>query len=316
MFWLIVSIIVTIGLFCFIRYINDGVRPVCFASLLALLIAFIGCFASIPTGFTGVLTTFGKVENTTLEAGLRVKLPWQEIILIDNREQKLNYNLEAFSSDIQQVTTTGSVNFNVARSTAMNLYREVGVRYTDILISPRLLENAKAVFAKYTAENLVANRESLSSEILVSMRRELEPYGINVISVAVEDIDFTDSFTNAVEAKQVATQNKLTAQTQQEQKTMETEAEAQRKRINAEAEAERTIIESEAAAKVKQIEADAEAYSTRVTAEAEAEANKKLSESLTDHLIQWNETNRWDGIMPNIVVGATGETLPVINIGD
>lgn len=313
MFWFILAILGTIGLFFVLCYLFGEFRPKCFLALLALLIAAVGCFASIPTGFTGVLTTFGKVEDTTLEAGLRLKSPWQEVILIDNREQKVSFTLSAFSSDIQQVDTVGSVNFNVAKSTAMDLYREVGVNYANILITPRLSENTKAVFAKYSAENLVVNRDLLSTEILALMRTDLEPYGINVISVAVEDIDFTDSFTNAVEAKQVAAQDKLTAQTRQEQKTMEAEAEAERKRINAEAEAQRTIIESEAAAKVKQIDADAAAYSTRVTAEAEAEANEKLSKSITDNLIDWNESNRWNGAMPQIVLGSNG-AVPVLNL--
>jgi len=69
------------------------------------------------------LPCFGKVEDFTLEAGFHVKSPFQEIILMDNREQKTPFSTQAFSSDIQQVDIDGSINFSINQSTAMNLYR-------------------------------------------------------------------------------------------------------------------------------------------------------------------------------------------------
>ena len=68
------------------------------------------CTASVPTGYTGIVTTFGRVEDKTLEAGLHLKSPFQQIITMDNREQKTAFVTEAFSSDIQQVDITGSIN--------------------------------------------------------------------------------------------------------------------------------------------------------------------------------------------------------------
>jgi regulator of protease activity HflC (stomatin/prohibitin superfamily) len=57
--------------------------------IVALLAASAGfCAASVPTGYTGILTTFGKVENTTLEAGFHFKSPFQKVVLMDNREQR------------------------------------------------------------------------------------------------------------------------------------------------------------------------------------------------------------------------------------
>ena len=308
MFWFIVSLVVTIVLFGFLTYVSNGFKLRCFAALLGLLIMPLSFFASIPTGFTGVLVTFGKVEDTTLEAGLRFKKPWQEIVLIDNREQKSEFTLSAFSSDIQQVDMKGSINYNVDRATAMDLYRSVGVNYNAILIQPRLSENVKGVFSKYTAENLVANRETLSREIGDLMKNELEPYGINIISVAVEDIEFTDSFTNAVEAKQVAAQNKLTAQTQQEQKTMEAEAEAKRKKIEAESQAAISRINAEADLEVQKINADAAEYA----GQKEAAINKAISESITPVLIQYQYALRWNGVLPQVALG--DNTVPVIDV--
>ena len=272
--------------------------------LVVLLIVFLTCTATVETGYTGIVTTFGKVEAMTLEAGLHLKSPFQQIIAMDNREQKTSFTTEAFSSDIQQVDITGSINYAINKSTAMNLFKEVGTDYFNKLVYPRMLEITKGVFSKYSAENLVANREKLSQDIRDGLYAELQNYGINVISLSIENLDFTDAFTDAVEAKQVAAQRKLQAEIEQAQMTMETQQQAERQRINA-----------EAAANVAKINADADAYATKVRSEAEAEANKKIAESLTENLIRFNEVKNWDGKLPTYMAGEGATTVPVLQMG-
>ena len=273
-------------------------------AVLIVLLVFVTCTATVETGYTGIVTTFGKVEDVTLEAGLHFKSPFQRIIAMDNREQKTSFTTEAFSSDIQQVDITGSINYAINKSTAMNLFKEVGTDYFNKLVYPRMLEITKGVFSKYSAENLVANREKLSQDIRDGLFEELKDYGINVISLSIENLDFTDAFTDAVEAKQVAAQRKLQAEIEQAQMTMETQQQAERQRINA-----------EAAANVAKINADADAYATKVRSEAEAEANKKIAESLTENLIKFNEIKNWDGKLPTFMAGEGTSTIPVLQMG-
>ncbi|MBR0266439.1 MAG: prohibitin family protein [Clostridia bacterium] len=272
--------------------------------IVVLLVGFLTCTATVETGYIGIVTTFGKVEDVTLEAGLHFKSPFQRIIAMDNREQKTSFTTEAFSSDIQQVNIIGSINYAINKSTAMNLFKEVGTDYFNKLVYPRMLEITKGVFSKYSAENLVANREKLSQDIRDGLFEELKDYGINVISLSIENLDFTDAFTDAVEAKQVAAQRKLQAEIEQAQMTMETQQQAERQRINA-----------EAAANVAKINADAEAYATKVRSEAEAEANKKIAESLTENLIRFNEVKNWDGKLPTYMAGEGTTTVPVLQMG-
>ena len=274
------------------------------AAIVLVLLVATTCTATVQTGYTGIVTTFGKVEDVTLEAGLHFKSPFQRIIPMDNREQKSTFNTEAFSSDIQQVQITGSINYAINKSTAMNLFKEVGTDYFNKLVYPRMLEITKGVFSKYTAENLVANRQKLSESIRDGLSEELQSYGINVISLSIENIDFTDAFTDAVEAKQVAAQRKLQAEIEQAQMTMETQQQAERQRINA-----------EAAANVAKINADADAYAMKVRSEAEAEANKMIAESLTENLIRANEIKAWDGKLPVYMAGEGGTTIPVLQFG-
>ena len=283
------------------KKISGLIRVGCIAAALILLI--FSMITMVPTGYTGIKTTFGKVENDTLPSGINFKLPWQSVINMDNREQRAPFTLQAFSKDIQQVDIQGSINLNIDKTTAMNLYREVGVGYWDILVTPRVYEDVKIIIAKYTAEKLVENRQACSDQIYDLLKTELAEKGINVISFAIENIDFTDAFESAVEAKQVATQEKQKAQTEQERQTMEMQQKAERDRIQAQAEAD-----------VQKIDADAKAYSVKVQAEAQAEANKKLAETLSDQLIKYNMIHQWDGKLPIVNSGNGGMNL--INVQD
>lgn len=271
--------------------------------VLAIILVILSCISYVPTGYTGIVTTFGKVHANTLDAGINFHAPWDNVITMDNREQRATFQLEAFSKDIQQVDIQGSINYNIDKATAMNLYKDVGTEYVTILVAPRIQEDVKIVIARYTAENLISSRQEAANAIEALIRDELTPKGINVISFAVENIDFTDAFETAVEAKQVATQEKQRAQTQQEQATMEAEQAAKRKKI-----------EAEAAAEVAKIQADADAYAVEVKASAEAEANKKINQSLTSDLVEYKQILQWNGELPQFVGGSS--SIPILNMGE
>lgn len=261
-----------------------------------------GWCASVPAGHVGVVEHFGQVRESTLQPGFHMTGYFEHVHPVDIRTQRHNYQTEAFSSDIQQVGLTIAVNENISPDAAYKLYTTVGMNYLENLLEPRLMENAKVVISKYTAESLIANREKLSAEVLVKMQADMVQYGINVTAISIENIDFTDQYEAAIEAKQVATQEKQKAQTEQERMTMEAEQSAKRKKI-----------EADAAAEVQKINADAEAYAIAAKAEAEAEANKKLNESITRELIDYNQILRWNGKLPTYM-GGEG-TLPILNLG-
>ncbi len=270
---------------------------VCVIGVILLLVS---CVGIVPTGYTGILTTFGAVENRTVGAGFNLIAPWQRIVTMDNRTQKVEITTSAFSSDIQQVDIIMSVNYCIDQQTAQVLYKSVGKNYYENIMFPRIQENIKAVFSAYNAEALIVNREILSTAAADLLRADMEPYGITIVSIAIEDLDFTDAFTNAVEAKQVAAQNKLTAETQQAQKTMEQEAESQRAIIAANAKAEQDIIAAKADLEVVKIQADAALYA----GEREANMNERIAQALTPELINYYWIKQWDGVLPSTVLGS------------
>lgn len=277
------------------------------ALILALALVGFSCVSYVPTGYTGIVTTFGKVHDVTLDAGINFHAPWDKVITMDNREQRVPFTMQAFSSDIQEVSISGSVNLNIDKSTAMNLYREVGTNYLNILVMPRISEEVKSVISKYTAEGLIVNRNNLSIEMADLLKSALASQGINILSVAVEDVDFSDAFTNAVEAKQVATQEKQKAQTEQERMTMEEEAASKRAIIIANAEAEKAKIAAQADLEVVKIQAEAALYA----GEKEAEMNKRIAEALSDELIKYYWIKQWNGKLPTV---STDNAMSILNI--
>lgn len=321
MFWIFASIVVVVALFAALGFSKSGwkLRSRQLLCLFGLLVMLGGCIATVPTGHTGILTTFGRVEDRTLEAGMHFKLPFQQIVNMDNRTQVARVELSAFSSDIQEVLVSYSMNYQIEKANAQTIYKNIGVDYYNTVMAPRIQEVVKSVIAKYTAEDLIESREALSVQITNTLVEQLGAFNIVVVSTSVEDIDFSDAFAKSVEEKVVAEQALLKAQTEQAQKTMEEEKAAEREKIKADAEAQVKEIQAQADAEVKKIAAAADAEAKKLQADAEkyagemeAEANKALAQSLTPELIKYLQALGWNGELPDTVVSGTETVLPII----
>ena len=310
MAWIILSIITCLALYFVLGFkgkVWQKNKKQWIALLGALWIA-AGCIATVPTGHTGILVTFGAVEDATYEAGVHFKLPIQEVVIMDNRTQKALLELKCFSSDIQEVTVNYSINYQIEKENAQRIYKTIGTKYYEVVMEPRIHEAVRSVISKYSAENLIESRDQLSVKITEILEKELGAYNIVVVNTAIENLDFSDAFTNAVEEKQVAQQNYLKAQTEQEQKIMEQEASAERDEIAAKAAAEVAKIQAEADAEVMKIQADAAEYA----GQRDAAINKALSDTLTEVLIKYYEIQRWDGKLPEYFVSGTDGVLPIL----
>ena len=78
-----------------------SIIPIIVGIILCIMLTFFGCITSVATGHTGIVTTFGRVENYTFDAGVHFKAPWNSVVEMDNRVQKATVTLPCFSSDIQ-----------------------------------------------------------------------------------------------------------------------------------------------------------------------------------------------------------------------
>ncbi len=282
-------------------------NPKQFLALIGLIFMIMGCFKTVPTGHTGIVTTFGRVENYTLDAGIHFMAPWKEVINMDNRTQKQSLALSCFSSDIQEVTLVYTINYQIDKQNAQEIYRSIGTVYCTKIIEPRAVEAIKGVFAQYNAESLVALRGSLSSQIEEVMLDDLARYNIEIVATSIEDIDFTDAFTDAVEQKQVAEQNKLKAQTEQEQATLEAQAAAERQVIQAQANADAAIIAANNDAAIAKIAADSAEYQGQKDAAIMSNLGQMLQQY--PELIEYYYVTGWDGELPETMLGDSSNIL-------
>ena len=245
-----------------------------------VIIVLANSFTIVSAGHTGVITTFGKVNDTVLQEGIHMKLPFiQQCIEIDNRIVKLEVQTEAFSKDLQSVMTTLAINYRVDTSKSYSIYKNIGADYEAVLVTPAVNEVLKAITAQYTAEQSVTNRALISDGLVNGLNEKLNDIGLYVTDVNIINFDFSEAFITAIEEKQVA-----------QQKLLKAETEKQTAITNAEAEAE-TI---------------------RIKAEAEADANRTISESLTDNVIEYKKLEKWDGVLPKVTGGAS----TLVDIGD
>lgn len=229
-------------------------------------------FTSIPAGHTGVVTTFGKVSSNVLQEGLNMKMPWQTIHKINNQITKLEVTTDAFSKDLQTVSTRLAVEYRVDKSKSYSIYKEVGENYATVLIEPAVNEVLKAIVSKYTAEESVTNRSVISEGLVADLNKKLNDIGITVVDVNIIDFDFSEAYISAIENKQVAEQELLKAKT-----------EAEKKKVDAQGVADALIIQ----------------------AEAEAKANKIIADSISGNLVEYKKIEKWDGKMPYATGGAS-----------
>ena len=249
------------------------------AAVLAVLFVIINSVTIIDAGHTGVINTLGRVSENVLQEGLHLKIPFvQRIIKMDNRIVKLEVETEAFSKDLQTVETKLAINYRVSKDKSYAIYKNVGSDYETVLVSPAVNEVLKAITAKYTAEESVANRSLISQGLITELNNKLNKNGIYVEDVNIINFEFSEAYIAAIEEKQVAEQRLLKAKTEKEE----------------------AIVKAEAAAET-----------LRIQSEAQAKANNVLNKSLNANLIEYEKIQKWDGKLPTVTDGSA-----IINFSD
>lgn len=238
-----------------------------------ILIVMLNSFTSVEAGHSGVVLTFGKVSETVLSEGLHVKIPFiQQIIQIDNRVLKAEVDCSSASKDLQTVSSTIALNYRVRNEASAKIYKEVGLSYENVIINPAIQECVKAVTAKYTAEQLITERQIISDQMKELLNEKISSYGLELEIFNIISFEFTAEYNAAIEAKQTAQQNALKA-----------EQDLQRIKV----EAEQTVAQ----------------------AEAEAEAYRLKSEQITPQMIAMEYIDKWDGKLPAVAGGDSSSML-------
>lgn len=265
----------------------------------------INSFVIVQPGHVGVVRTLGAVRLKPMQEGLNTRKPFiDQVEQMDVRLTTENEIARASSKDLQIVTTDVTVQYSLVGEVAPLTYQKIGIRaiVAGNLVKPAIQESVKAVTAKYTAEQLITDRESVKLGIQDAITRFIDKTleekgvqgGLTVANVAITDFNFSDEFNKAIELK----------------------VKAEQEALKAENEKKKTITEAEAQAEQLLLEADASAYKIEAESVARAEAIKREAEALRDspEVIQLRAIETWDGVLPQFMGGDSG-AIPFINLG-
>lgn len=268
------------------------------------LILFFGSWYRVDEGERGVVLTTGAFSEIA-NPGLRFKLPFfQTVRFVSVRNENVRYEkVAAYSFDQQVAEMALSVNFQIDPNDVESIYRQYGSTENAIarVLNPRVYEQVKNVFGQYSAQRAIQERGKMNAEIQKSLQEATAGSGITVLSVQVENIDYTDAYEQAVEAAARAKADIERAKSE----LARVEQEAQQKVKQAEAEAE-----------AKKLQADADAYATAAAGKATAEAIRERGAALRDNpqLVDLVTAERWNGILPTTMV--PGSAVPFINMNE
>ena len=265
-------------------------------AIVLILVLAITNITIIPTGYTGVKTSFGQVQETEIKSGqLNFTIPFvQSIAKVNNKQQdkKIESQIWGETNDKTPVYAADlTVTYQIQPEKSVWIYTNV----TDIknLVSDALVASAvKSAMSELSPQD-VTNRTKIEPLVQTKLAESLnQKYGEDVVfvnKVVINNMDFEDAYNTAIQEKSIAQQNAAKQKIENEAAIAKAEAEKQVAITNAEAEAQKTAIE----------------------AEAQANANKMLAESLSDTLIRYQEMQKWNGALPQYVGG--NPAIPVLN---
>jgi len=254
-----------------------------FLGIIVLLSAF-KPWVQVGAGERGIVQNFGAVQDRVFNEGIHFIIPLvQTVILMDVKIQKAMTDAASSSSDLQDVDLSVALNYHILPEKANLVYQTIGIQFKERIIDPAIQEVMKAVTARYTAEELITKRPAVSSEMQDALTSRLLESNIAVDAFSIISFSFSQTFTDAIEAKQTAEQNAL---------------KAKRDLDRIKVEAEQTIA----------------------AATAEAEALRLQKMNISPDLIELRkiEANlkaieKWNGVLPN-VTGAGA--VPFIGVNE
>ena len=240
---------------------------------------------TIGSGQAGVLyKTFGGgvvTDEAPLGEGFHIVAPWNRVFVYEVRQQELFEKMKVLSSNGLEIQIDASAWFQPAYESLGKLHQEKSEQYVNRILLPAIRSAARSVVGRYTPEQLYSSkRDAIKQEIFTETQMFVEDQYIQLNEILVRDVTLPPTIREAIEKK-----------LKQEQETLEYEF----RLVTAEKEAERQRIE----------------------ARGKADANRILSASLTDKILQDKGIDATIKLSesPNskiVIVGSGESGLPLI----
>ncbi len=254
-------------------------------------------FHTVNSGELAVVKTLGKITGVR-DAGTNFDL-WLTTSYqkYDTKVQNVEITTAAYSSDAQTMDVALTLQYQIMPDKVADIATQYGsLNALQGRIQSIVIEKTKAVLSSHKAMDIIAQRANISPEVEAAIKEAVnEDYFVSITTVVLTNIDFSDSFEKAVEDKMIAEQAKLKADYENETKIAKAEAEAAAKLKAAQAEIDIATANAEA---------------LKIAAQAEAEANKLLTQSLTNEVLESKFYDKWNGELPQVM----GEGSAILDI--
>lgn len=245
-----------------------------------------GSFGTVSAGERGVKTRLGAVVGT-VQPGVYFKLPFiEKVTKMDVRTQSMiatkEEPLSAASNDLQDTKLAVVVNYHIEPTTVANIYQQYGEadKYYHTVVDPLIIATVKAIASQYTAADQIQKRQEMSAKALAALQTAFEGRNVAIEKADITDVSFSESFTQAIEAKV-------------------------------------TAVQQAEAAKNKLEQIKYEAQQTIETAKATAEAQRIQAQSLAAQggadYVNLKAIEKWDGHYPATYMGSSSQ-IPLIQL--
>ncbi|WP_318308386.1 prohibitin family protein [Flagellimonas crocea] len=255
------------------------------AAIILLIIIISKSAITIGSGEAGVLyKTFGGgvvTDEPPLGEGFHLVAPWNNVFVYEVRQQEVFEKMQVLSSNGLEIKLDASAWFQPEYESLGKLHQEKSELYKDRILLPAIRSAARSVVGRYTPEQLYSSkRDAIQQEIFEETRNIVGDQYIQLNQILVRDVTLPPTIKEAIERK-----------LKQEQQSLEYE--------------------------FRLITAEKEAQKVRIEAQGKADANKILSASLTDKILQDKGIDATLKLAesPNakvVVVGSGDDGLPLI----
>ena len=132
-----------------------------FAGLAVIIAA--NAFVVIPTGYSGVRTTFGQIDTTALQNGFNLKIPFiQSIKKVNNKQQDISFSGQVWSESSARTALYAEgvvVTYTINPDKSAWVYANVS-SYEDGLVSSDIVASAfKTASKQFEDVDVTDNRK-------------------------------------------------------------------------------------------------------------------------------------------------------------
>jgi regulator of protease activity HflC (stomatin/prohibitin superfamily) len=249
-----------------------------------IILTFAESIYIIPAGHIGVVYGFGGGSIVGhRDSGTTLVAPWREVKVASVQLKSVIFDYTgdnaAVSKDQQAVNARVQVNYQLDPTKVVDLYRNVGPGWFNVLMEGRVAQDFKQVTSSFATTDITTHRPELRAKTLAAIKNELAKYSVTIADVQIKNLHFNKRYSDAITDKQVAYQH-----------------------------AQAAIQNANAAVNT----AKGEATATLVKAEAQAKANKLLAQNLPPNLVAYQYVQKLAPNVKAIVLSGTsaGVFLP------